>query len=96
MVKIYKNLEFGQNFRKIQILIKIVGNSRFWSKLTKMSISDKTAKNLLIIVKIFEKFRFVSIFMKISILVKIHEDLDFGQNCRKILILDNIFVKSQF
>ena len=34
--------------------------------------------------------------MKISILVKIHENLDFGQNCRKILILVNIFVKSQF
>ena len=28
-VKIY-NFEFGQNFWKISILFKIVGNSRFW------------------------------------------------------------------
>ena len=34
--------------------------------------------------------------MKISILVKIHENLDFGQNSRKILILVNIFGKSRF
>ena len=34
--------------------------------------------------------------MKISIPVKIHENLDSGQNCRKILILVNIFVKSKF
>ena len=34
--------------------------------------------------------------MKISIPVKINENLDFGQNCRKILILVNIFVKSKF
>ena len=26
---LYKNLELGQNFRKISILVKIVGNSRF-------------------------------------------------------------------
>ena len=32
--------------------------------------------------------------MKISILVKIHENLDLGQNSRKILILINIFGKS--
>ena len=34
--------------------------------------------------------------MKISILVKIYENLDFGQNYRKILILVNIFEKSRF
>ena len=33
--------------------------------------------------------------MKISILVKIHENLEFGQISRKILILVNIFGKSQ-
>ena len=31
--------------------------------------------------------------MKISILVKIHENLDFGQNSRIILILVNIFFR---
>ena len=30
--KIYKNLEFGHNFRKISILVKIVRNSRFLVK----------------------------------------------------------------
>ena len=34
--------------------------------------------------------------MKLSILVKIHENLDFSQNSRKILILVNIFGKSGF
>ena len=34
--------------------------------------------------------------MEISILVKINEKLDFGQNCRKILILLNIFWKFRF
>ena len=29
--------------------------------------------------------------MKILILVKIHENLDFAQNCRKIMILVNIY-----
>ena len=46
LVKIYKNIEFGQNVRKISIFIRVVGNSRFWSKLTKMSILDKIAKNV--------------------------------------------------
>ena len=34
--------------------------------------------------------------MEISILVKIYENQDFGQNCRKILILVNIFGKFRF
>ena len=34
--------------------------------------------------------------MKISILVKVYEYLGFDQNCRKILILVNIFGKSWF
>ena len=34
--------------------------------------------------------------MKISILDKNYENLDFGQNCLKILILVNIFGKSRF
>ena len=51
LVIIYKNLEFGHNFRKIEILVKIVGNSQFWSKLTEMSILVKLQK--MIIVKIF-------------------------------------------
>ena len=38
LVKNYKIIEFGQNLQKIPILVKIVGNSRFWSKLTKISI----------------------------------------------------------
>ena len=49
-----------------------------------------------ILVKNIERFRFWSIFTEISILVKIDENLDFGQNCRKILILVNIFGKSWF
>ena len=47
LVKIDKNLEFGRNFRYILILVNIVGNSRFWSKLTKMK--------MLVQVKILEK-----------------------------------------
>ena len=43
-----------------------------------------------------EQFRFWSIFTEILILVKIDENLDFGKNCRKILILVNIFGKSRF
>ena len=36
LVKIYKNLEFGQNCRKkISNLVKRLKNSRFWSKLWK-------------------------------------------------------------
>ena len=34
--------------------------------------------------------------MSILILVEIDENIDFGQNCRKILILVNIFGKSRF
>ena len=49
-----------------------------------------------ILVKNVEKFRFWSIFTEISTLVKIDENLDFGQNFRKILILVNIFGKSRF
>ena len=65
-----KNLDFGQNFRKISILVKIVGDSQFWSKLTKMLISDKIAKNA----------DYSRNFRKISILVDIYENLDFGQS----------------
>ena len=60
-----------------------------------MSISVKIFKYL-DLVKIVKNFRFWSIFMEISIWVKIVENLDFGQNCRKILILVNIFGKSRF
>ena len=30
LIKIYKNPETGQNHKKISILVKIVGNSRFY------------------------------------------------------------------
>ena len=66
----YKNLEFGQNFQKISIVVKIVGTSRFWSKLSKMSVLDKIAEN----VDYSQNFRKMSIWVKfanISILVKI-------------------------
>ena len=49
-----------------------------------------------ILVKNVENFRFWSMFTAISIFVKIDETIDIGQNCRKILILVNIFGKSQF
>ena len=61
---------------------------------------------MLIIIKFFEKYRFGSKFanisilvkksLKISILVNIYENLDFGENCRKILLLGTIFGKSRF
>ena len=34
--------------------------------------------------------------MKISVLVKIDENLDFGKNCRQIMMLVNILGKSRF
>ena len=82
-VNIYENLE---NFRKISILDKRTGNSRFWSPLTKMSILDLIAEND-DYNQIFKKCWFGSKFANISILVK---------NCRTISILENIFGKSRF
>ena len=50
-------------------------------------INEKKNGNISILVKFFQK---------ISILVKINENLDFGENCRKISILVNILGKSRF
>ena len=76
MSKLSKNLDFGQ----------IVGNFRFWSKFTKMSIWDKVAEN----VDYSHNFR------KMSILVNICKYLDFGQNFRNISILVNIYGNLDF
>ena len=46
LVKIYRKFEFGQNFRKILFVVKVVGISWYWSKLTKMSILDEIAENV--------------------------------------------------
>ena len=83
MVIIYKNLEFGQNVRKISIFDKSTGNSWFWSKLTKMSILDKIAENV-DYSQIFSKnVDLGKKLPKISILVKVFESIDFGEKCQK-------------
>ena len=91
--------KFSQN---LDFCLKVSKILDFLSKLTKMSILDKTAENvdyiqiISILVKIVKnvdfgqylwKSRFWSKFMKNSILVK---------NCRKIFILVNNFGKSRF
>ena len=55
-----KNFDFGQNFRKISILVKFSKKIRFWSKFSKiLKNSDFTQiiENL-DLGQIFEKFRF--------------------------------------
>ena len=92
IVKFWKNVNlrqylqicwFWSNFSKNFDFGLYLCKSQSWSKFMKISI----------LVKNVEKF---DILTEISILVKIDENLDFSQNCRKILILVSIFEKSRF
>ena len=70
LVKIDENLDFGQNCRKILILVQFVENSRFWENLPKCRFWSKL-KELLILVKILKRTDHGKKFSKISIFVKI-------------------------
>ena len=65
----------------------MVGNSLFWSKLTKMSILDNILK---------KDIDYSQIFRKMSMWVKICKYLDFGQNCRKISFFMKIYENLDF
>ena len=92
LVKIFDNLDFVQNFRKIMIsqkfnrkisiLGKIFENVDFGLNFWKTSFWSKFSE-FSILVKIVKKFRFWSIFLSISILVKISQNVDSGK--KKIL-----------
>ena len=113
-VKICKYVDLGKRniqkchflskFSKISILDKRTGNSRFWSKVTKMLIWTKLQK--MIIVKIFEKMStwvkickyldFGQNFLKISIFIIIFENIACRENCWKIWNLVEMFENSWF
>ena len=92
----FENLHFGQNLRKIHILVKIFEKSRIWTIFWKVSVDVKHSKNpdfgqnfreIAILVKIFLKsIDFGDDFRNTSILVKIFGNLIFGQILRKIAI----------
>ena len=99
--KLSENLDLGQHFRKISILVNIFGkkfstNIGIGQNFGKMSIWVKICKYVDFGQK-YPKISFLSKFSKISISVKIVEksqiwsnlskNLDFGQNCRKFSIL---------
>ena len=71
LVKINKNLDFGQNSRKILILVNIFGKSRFLSISSVKSIWVKIFPKIFGWVKISEKCRFGS---------NISKNPDFGQH----------------
>ena len=85
LVKIYENLDFGQNCRKIMILVTIFGKSRFWSRFSGKSIwvkifpKSSSWSKFQINVDLGQNLqicRFGSIlffFLKISILLKVVE-----------------------
>ena len=104
--KILKKSDFGQNFRKIAILVKLSENLDFCEDIRNASILVTIFKNL-DLDKIFEKERFSSKFAKISSLVLIYEKdrfylkhLDFGQNFWKsrfwFIKIEKSGLKSQF
>ena len=114
LVKIYKNLDFGQNFWKYRfwlslsknlkfgqiclILVILVENSRFRSKSKEMSIFPP---QYLVLVKIVGKCQFGWKFANMPILVKLFQksrfqNINFGENCRKISNLDKFVEKSRF
>ena len=82
--KISKNVDFGHNFPKIFILVKIFENFRVWSNFFKKfrfcSKFSKIAKNV-DFSKIFVKFRFCSKFTKNG---------DFFENCEKFRFWSNV------
>ena len=69
LVKIFKNHDFGQNFRKFL----------FESKFSKSLTYVKKILKLPIFVEIFENLDFYQNFPKITILVIISENFDFGK-----------------
>ena len=52
LAKIIRNCNFGANFWKILILVKILGKSRGWSKLSENFDFDQNFGKMLILVKI--------------------------------------------
>ena len=72
-------------------LDKIVKNVDYNQNFRKMSIWVKNCKYL----DFGQNFDLVNIDVNL-VLVKIDENIDFGKNCRKILILVNIYGKSRF
>ena len=103
-------MDFGQNFRKISILVKNFENLDFgqnsWNSrfIFKQSWFGPKFSNHWILSKIIVNYlNFCQNFQKILILVKIYkildfikifENVDFGQNFRKILISAKILWKT--
>ena len=79
LVKILKNI---YQFSKKSILVKFVEKSRFWSKLTELSILDKIKKNV----------DYSQFFLKMWIWVKICKYLYLGQIVEKFRFW-SIFMK---
>ena len=81
--KLSENLDLGQHFRKISILVNILGKidlGHFPQILVLVKISEKMS----IGVKICKHVDFGKNYKKISIFVKIFGNIAFGENCRKI------------
>ena len=103
LVNIFGKIDFGRNFPQMLVCVKISEKCRFWSKICKYI--DLVKNFQLEFGQICRKPWFWSKLSKISNLVSIYENLElvrvydnfgFGQNCRKILILVNIFGKFRF
>ena len=87
LVKFWKNFDFGQNFRKFSIIIKLRKKmSFFWSIFLKISIFVKVSKKKIDFGQIFQNIDF-GIFEKMSNLVKISQNFTFSQIYRKNSIL---------
>ena len=84
-VKFSNNFDFGQNLRKISILVKF----------SKISILVKFSKNISILIKIFESFWFIRKFRKILISVKFSKNWNYGQIFEKFRFWSN-FRKFRF
>ena len=80
LVKISKNLDFGENYREISVWVKISKTSLLVRIFGKSGLRYEFSENL----------HFGENFRKISILVKIMESLDSAPNCRQISILVKI------
>ena len=82
--KWWENLDLGQHFRKISILVNILGKIDFGH-----------FPQILVLVKISEKCRLGSKFAIMSILVKITKKSRFSSKFSKISLLVKIVEKSQ-
>ena len=71
LVQIFDIPNFVQNFRKITISLKIFKESRFWSKLFKISIIVNLYTKIVIFVNSSENLDFSRDFRNISILVEL-------------------------